>query len=129
MTHHKLNSHDLQCLTSCSNLVSFPKLYVLKPEQIEVVEWFSAGHDVLSNLPTGFGKSSIYQAISQWKFHSSFLLFSRLFLLYAANGLAIKIMGAKMHSTCQIIYNVGKVSRFTTKEFKIRPILPSVSGY
>ena len=41
MTHQILNSHDLQCLTSCSNLVSFPKLYVLKPEQIEVVEWLN----------------------------------------------------------------------------------------
>ena len=37
------------------------KIYVLKPEQIEEVEWLLAGHDVLSNLPTGFGKSSIYQ--------------------------------------------------------------------
>ena len=36
-------------------------MYVLKPEHIEVVEWLSAGHDVLSNLPTGFGKSSIYE--------------------------------------------------------------------
>ena len=43
------------------NLVPLPKAYVLKPEQIKEVEWLSAGHDVLSNLPTSFGKSSIYQ--------------------------------------------------------------------
>ena len=63
VTHHKLtgNSLDLQCLTSCSNLLSLPKIYVLKVEQIEAVESLLAGHDVLSNLPTGFGKSLIYQ--------------------------------------------------------------------
>ena len=61
MTHHKLISLDLQCLTSCSNLLSLPKIYVLKPEQIEAVELLLAGHDILSNLPTGFGKSLIYQ--------------------------------------------------------------------
>ena len=58
----RIYSLDLQCLTSCCNVVSLQKIYVLKPEQIiEVVESLLAGHDVLSNLPTGFGKSSIYQ--------------------------------------------------------------------
>ena len=55
VTHHKLNS-----LTSYSNLVSLPKIYVLKLEQIEVVESLLADYkviyDFLSNLPTGFGK-------------------------------------------------------------------------
>ena len=51
VTHHKLNS-----LTSYSNLVSLPKIYVLKLEQIEVVESLLADYDFLSNHPTGFGK-------------------------------------------------------------------------
>ena len=56
MTPHKLNSLDLPCLTSCNNLVSLPKIYVLKVEELEAVESLLAGHDILSNLPTGFGK-------------------------------------------------------------------------
>ena len=61
MTHHKLKSLNLQCLTSCSNLVSPPKIYVFKLEQIEVVKSLLAGHDILSNLPRGFGESLICQ--------------------------------------------------------------------
>ena len=56
MTRHKLNSLNLPRVTSCSNLVSLPKIYVLKLEEIEAVESLLAGHDVLSNLPTCFGK-------------------------------------------------------------------------
>ena len=44
-------------MSQCTIKFHFQKYnYVLKPEQIEVVEWLPAGHDVLSNLPTGFGK-------------------------------------------------------------------------
>ena len=56
MTHHKLSSLNLQCLSSCSNLVSIPKNLI-----IEVVEWLLAGLNILSNLLTGFAKILIYQ--------------------------------------------------------------------
>ena len=42
-------------------LSQFPKIDSLKPEQIEALQSLLAGDDVLSILPTGFGKSFIYQ--------------------------------------------------------------------
>lgn len=64
MTHHKPSSlNNLQCQSSCSNLVSIQKnlIYILKLEQVEVVDWLLAGLNILSNLPTGFRKILIYQ--------------------------------------------------------------------
>ena len=42
-------------------LSRFPKIDSLKPEQIEALQSLLAGDDVLAILPTGFGKSFIYQ--------------------------------------------------------------------
>ena len=52
MTHHKPSSlNNLQCQSSCSNLVSIPQnlIYILKLEQIEVVEWLLAGLNILKS--------------------------------------------------------------------------------
>jgi len=51
-------------------LSRFPKIDSLKPEQIEALESLLAGDDVLAILPTGFGKSLIYQVFCLAK-HSS----------------------------------------------------------
>ena len=42
-------------------LSRFPEIDSLKPEQIEALQSLLAGDDVLAILPTGFGKSFIYQ--------------------------------------------------------------------
>ena len=42
-------------------LFRFPKIESLKPEQKEALEFLLSGRDVLAILPTGFGKSLIYQ--------------------------------------------------------------------
>ena len=49
----------------------------LKPEQQEAVECLLAGRDVLAILPTGFGKSLIYQVFGEVK-QSSVLVISPL---------------------------------------------------
>ena len=46
-------------------LFRFPKIESLKPEQKEALEFLLSGRDVLAILPTGFGKSLIYQVFCQ----------------------------------------------------------------
>ena len=46
-------------------LDKFPKIESLKPEQKQALEALLAGEDVLAILPTGFGKSLIYQVFCQ----------------------------------------------------------------
>ena len=45
-------------------LAKIPNVTSLKPEQTQAVEPLLAGKDVLPILPTGFGKSLIYQVFS-----------------------------------------------------------------
>ena len=40
---------------------SLPKIDQLKPEQEQALQSFVGGHDVVALLPTGFGKSLIFQ--------------------------------------------------------------------
>ena len=44
-------------------LSRFPKIDSLRPEQIEALQSLLADDDVLAILPTGFGKSFIYQVL------------------------------------------------------------------
>ena len=57
-----------------------PKIDALKPKQIEALEALFAGRDVLAILPTGYGKSLIYQvfAMSDVSTTSSVLVISPL---------------------------------------------------
>ena len=52
-------------------LSRFPKIKSLKPEQKQAVEALLAGQDVLSILPTGFGKSLIYEVFCMAKLSSN----------------------------------------------------------
>ena len=52
-------------------LSRFPKIDSLKPEQKQAVEALLAGQDVLAILPTGFGKSLIYQMFCMAKLSSN----------------------------------------------------------
>ena len=47
----------------CSSLRCFPGISELKPEQTLVIENIVCGSDVLAALPTGFGKSLIFQIL------------------------------------------------------------------
>ncbi|XP_068674561.1 putative ATP-dependent DNA helicase Q1 [Montipora foliosa] len=52
-------------------LSRFPKIDLLKPEQKQAVEALLAGQDVMAILPTGFGKSLIYQMFCMAKLSSN----------------------------------------------------------
>ena len=52
-------------------LSRFPKIQILKAQQIEALEALLAGCDVLAILPTGFGKRLIYQVFCQAKLCSN----------------------------------------------------------
>ena len=52
-------------------LFRFPKIESLKLEQKEALEFLLSGRDVLTILPTGFGKSLIYQVFWQAKLSSN----------------------------------------------------------
>ena len=47
----------------CSSLIIFPGIHELKPEQILVIQNIVRGKDVFTDLPTGFGKSLIFQIL------------------------------------------------------------------
>ena len=47
----------------CSSLRCFPGISELKPEQTLVIENIVCGSDVFAALPTGFGKSLIFQIL------------------------------------------------------------------
>ena len=44
-----------------SVVATLPNIQQLKPEQEQVLLSFVGGHDVVALLPTGFGKSLIFQ--------------------------------------------------------------------
>ena len=52
-------------------LSRFPKIDSLKPEQKQAVDALLAGQDVMAILPTGFGKSLIYQMFCMGKLSSN----------------------------------------------------------
>ena len=52
-------------------LSRFPKIDSPKPEQKQAVEALLAGQDVMAILPTGFGKSLIYQMFCMGKLSSN----------------------------------------------------------
>ena len=86
-THWSLNSHWFRgpsLINTCQAynkrkmagvveacLECFPNVNSLKPEQRDAVEALLDGQDVLAVLPTGFGKSLIYQLYVQAKHRSS----------------------------------------------------------
>ena len=83
-------------------LEKIPNVTSLKPEQTQAVEALLAGKDVLAILPTGFGKSLIYQVFSmeQTSANASVLVISPLNSIVEEqakemNGLGIPLVHLK----------------------------------